>query len=219
MDYIKNTLFINLEERTDRLIHVNNELNKIGVIGERVNALKMDDGAIGCSFSHIKCIEIAKEKKYPFVFICEDDIQFTDPQLFLKNFERFLHTTKEWDVIIVSGNNAPPYKKCEEFCIRVFNCQTTTGYIVREQYYDKLLNNFKNGLSMLLRNTNKRNEYAIDMYWKHLQKNDKWFMIIPPTVSQYINYSDVEKKVVNYEKLMLDVEKEWLFSFYLPENR
>ena len=34
-------------------------------------------------------------------------------------------------------------------------------------------------------------------------------MLIPPTVSQYESYSDIEKKNVKYDWLMLDNEKEW----------
>ena len=37
-------------------------------------------------------------------------------------------------------------------------------------------------------------------------------MIIPPTVSQYESYSDIEERVVNYDRLMLDMDKEWLMQ-------
>jgi hypothetical protein len=40
MDLLKYTLFINLEERVDRLEHVEKELEKIKVVGERFNAKK-----------------------------------------------------------------------------------------------------------------------------------------------------------------------------------
>jgi hypothetical protein len=36
-------------------------------------------------------------------------------------------------------------------------------------------------------------------------------MIIPATVTQYQDYSDIEKRVVNYDHLMLDIQKDWLF--------
>ena len=44
------------------------------------------------------------------------------------------------------------------------------------------------------------------------QNQDFWFMIIPPTVSQYESYSDIEERVVNYDRLMLDMDKEWLMQ-------
>ena len=48
-----------------------------------------------------------------------------------------------WDVLIIGGNNVPPYKQYYEYCARVFNCQTTTGYIVKEEFYDVMIDNFK----------------------------------------------------------------------------
>jgi hypothetical protein len=36
-------------------------------------------------------------------------------------------------------------------------------------------------------------------------------MIVPPTVIEYVDYSDIEKRVVDYKPLMLDMKKEWLF--------
>ena len=36
------------------------------------------------------------------------------------------------------------------------------------------------------------------MYWRPLQTLDKWYMIIPATVIQYENYSDIESRNTNY---------------------
>jgi GR25 family glycosyltransferase involved in LPS biosynthesis len=211
MEFLENTYYINLEERTDRLLNVQNELKKIGIEGKKLSAIKMKDGAVGCTFSHIKCLEQAKENGFPYVFICEDDIHFTNPNLLMENLDRFSKSGINWDVIVIGGNNAPPYKKTNDFCIQVLNIQTTTGYIVKQHYYDKLIQNFKEGLGHLLRNPQNKREFAIDIYWKRLQQDDKWFMIIPPTVTQYEDYSNIENQVVNYDRLMLDLDKEWLY--------
>tara|TARA_B100000424_G_scaffold185760_1_gene144092 strand:+ start:8703 stop:9371 length:669 start_codon:yes stop_codon:yes gene_type:complete len=213
MDILQNTFYINLEHRTDRLEHVKNELKKIGVEGERFNAIKTKSGAIGCTLSHIKCLEIAKERKYEEVFICEDDITFTNPTLFLENLKKFCDNEDiMWDVLIIGGNNVPPYKQYYEYCARVFNCQTTTGYIVKEEFYDVMIDNFKEGLNKLIKNTKNTREFAIDIYWKKLQMENFWYMITPPTVTQYENFSDIEERQTNYNHLLLDMNKEWLFS-------
>jgi hypothetical protein len=64
---------------------------------------------------------------------------------------------------------------------------------------------------MLMRNPHNKREFALDMYWKRLQQTGVWLMIIPATVTQYQDYSDIEKRVVNYDHLMLDIQKDWLF--------
>lgn len=213
MELLKHTLYINLETRTDRLNHVKKELEKMKINGERINAVKTTDGAIGCTLSHIRCLELAKERQYPHVFIIEDDITFLQPELLCENLKKFQENLElqRWDVLIIGGNNCPPYMKITDYCIRVGNNQTTTGYIVKSHYYDTLIQNFKESAQKLMRNPHNKREFALDMYWKQLQQNGLWYMIVPPTVTQYQDYSDIEKRIVNYDRLMLDIQKDWLF--------
>lgn len=210
---IKHTLYINLSNRVDRKIHVENELAKIGIPFERFNAVKLPHGALGCSMSHLKCLQIAKESAWSHVFICEDDIQFLDPQLFKKQLDTFLKNhTDDWDVLLVAGNNMPPYLPVDDTCVQVKQCQTTTGYIVKQHYYDTLIENFKLGIQFLMREPHKHILYAIDKYWFFLQQRHRWFLIVPLTVVQRTDYSDIEKKMVNYKRTMTDLDKLHLFQ-------
>ena len=210
MDLLKNTLFINLEQRTDRLDHAVNEFKKMGIAAERVNASKTKNGAVGCTMSHIKCIQLAKSRDYEYVFICEDDITFTNPDLLIKNLDLFYNNDEiQWDMLIIGGNNVPPYHQVEDYCARIFQCQTTTGYIVKKGYYDTLISNFKESVQNLVQYPERGREFALDIYWKRLQMCDFWYMITPPTVTQYESYSDIESKTVNYDFLMLDMDKKW----------
>jgi DNA-binding MltR family transcriptional regulator len=54
--------------------------------------------------------------------------------------------------------------------------------------------------------------YAIDKYWFNLQKIHNWFLIIPLTVTQREDYSDIEKRATNYTHVMTDLDKEWFFK-------
>lgn len=219
MKLFQHTLFINLAHRIDRLEHVESELKKVNIEGERVNAIKKEQGALGCTMSHIKCIQIAKERDYSHVFICEDDITFTKPEVFKKSVSKFEESSDiDWDVIIIGGNNLPPYTKVTEFCIRTFNCQTTTGYIVRKHMYDIFLQNFKESAKMLMETGNGK-LYALDIYWKKMQSGYFWYMLTPPTVTQREDYSDIEEKQTNYEWLMLDLDKKWYIQQQLAQQR
>jgi glycosyl transferase family 25 len=211
MNLLKNTIFINLETRPDRLAHATAELAKIGVVGERFNAIRTKSGAVGCTLSHIKCLEIAKERGYDHVFICEDDITFNNPALLLANLAKFADNEEiMWDMCLVGANNVPPFQPITDYCIRVFYAQTTTGYIVKNHYYDTLIENFKQSAQKLIQKPGSVKENAIDIYWKRLQKQDYWYMIIPATVTQYANHSDIENRVTDYDRLMLDIEKPYL---------
>jgi GR25 family glycosyltransferase involved in LPS biosynthesis len=216
-------VYINRDDRLDRRIHVAKELDKLSPPNgfERIAATvpKSGDGALGCSMSHIRALELAKSKKWPQVMICEDDITFLDAPTFLQKLSEFAaappvsaspENPENWQVLIVCGNNVPPHESTSNpACIRVTSCQAATGYIVQSHYYDTLLNNFREGTKLLLQNPSNRREYAVDMYWKRLQsaENGRWYMLIPVTTTQYPNYSDIEKRETDYTKMMLDVEK------------
>ena len=49
--------------------------------------------------------------------------------------------------------------------------------------------------------------YAIDKYWFNLQSIHKWYLIVPLTVTQREDYSDIEKRPTNYTPVMLDLDK------------
>ena len=200
LDDIKNIFYINLKVRTDRRKHVEQQLNQLGLRSyERFNAIKTTNGAVGCTLSHIKCLELAKERGYDHVLIVEDDILFLEPTVFIKQINIFLSNKHKWDVVIFGGNNVPPYERIDDSCIAVSSCQTTTGYLVNAHYFDTLLANFKEGLRKLLSEPEKHIDYAIDKYWFHLQAIHKWYLITPLTVVQREDYSDIEKKVINYQ--------------------
>jgi glycosyl transferase family 25 len=213
LEDIKYAFYINLLHRTDRKIHVENQLNSMNIKADRFNAIKMNNGAIGCSMSHLKLLTHAKNNNFSHILILEDDITFLNPELFKTNFNNFIKThSNDWDVILFAGNNIPPYDVIDETCIKVKKCQTTTGYLVNGHYIETLINNFKDGLKQLIQYPHLHTLYAIDKYWFQLQDNDRWFLIIPPTVIQKEDYSDIEKKETNYKNIMLDIDKPYLFN-------
>ena len=204
---IKHAFYINLLSRPDRKTHVENQLLSIGINAERFNAIKMKNGAIGCSISHLKIIEIAKKNNWDHVLIVEDDILFTKPTMFIEQFNKFLKKHNDYDIILIAGNNLPPYKTIDDTCVKVTQCQTTTGYLVKNHYFDTLIKNYKEGLLNLIKDPINHRLFAIDKYWFNLQKKDKWYLITPLTVTQREDYSDIEKRPTNYTNVMLDLNK------------
>ena len=210
---IKHCFYINLESRKDRKIHVERQLALIGIsCAERFNAIKLPNGVIGCSLSHLKCLTTAKEQGWDHLLICEDDIEFLNPELFITQFNGFLDNNKTWDTVLIAGNNVPPYMLSNEYSVRVSRCQTTTGYLVHSHYFDTLIENIKGGIQHLMREPAKHVLYAIDKYWFRLQEKDFWFLIVPLTVVQREDYSDIEKRRTNYKHAMVDLDKKYMFS-------
>jgi glycosyl transferase family 25 len=210
---IKNVFYINLEHRTDRKSHVESQLQSIGLVGERFNAIQLSNGAIGCSMSHLKLLQDAKKNNLDHILIVEDDILFLDPELFKTQFNRFfeLHGN-DWDVVLLAGNNMPPYENVDDTCIKVSRCQTTTGYLVNGHYIKTLMQNVKMGITHLMNKPTEQTNFAIDKFWFSLQSADRWYLITPLSVVQREDYSDIEQKTVNYKNLMLDLDKKELME-------
>jgi glycosyl transferase family 25 len=209
---IKHAFYINLESRPDRKSHVEEQLKILGLNYTRFNAIKLQNGALGCSMSHLKCLELAKQQNLDHILIVEDDITFLNPSLFVNQLNKFLNTHKTWDVVLVAGNNIPPYRVIDDSCVKITKCQTTTGYMVKSHYFDTLIDNIREGIKHLMREPEKRVLYAIDKYWFQLQDKDLWYLITPLTVTQREDYSDIEKRPTNYTNVMTDLDKKWFFE-------
>ena len=197
-----NTLYINLTHRTDRKAHVEKQFSSLGVQAMRIEAIECVQGAIGCAMSHVKSLEYAKEQGWPMVCICEDDIEFTNPSLFQSQLREFLKDHTAWDVLLLGTNMAPPFDK-EKGCFRVRNAQTTTGYIVKNHYYDTLIACFRKCIGCMIHDYNPK-LYAIDIQWKYFQEKDLWYVLNPLTIIQRADYSDIEKRDVCYGNAMLN---------------
>ena len=216
---IKHIFYINLEHRTDRKTHIEQQLTRLGLTHfERFNAVKLANGAVGCSMSHLKCLQLAKERNYDHLLICEDDTTFLNPSLFIQQINTFLQKkpAPKWDVLLFAGNNLPPYRQIDDTCIQVSFCQTTTCYLVQAHYFDTLITNIKTGLQHLLNEPHQHRIYAIDKFWIQLQQKDMWLLIIPLTVVQKEDYSDIEKRQTNYIGLMTDLNKPHFFARPTP---
>jgi GR25 family glycosyltransferase involved in LPS biosynthesis len=219
MSFPPNILYINLDHREDRLWHVVSQFNKLGWTSfERFPAVKTKNGAVGCGISHIKCLELALSRDWDMVTIIEDDFKCIDMETFKKSVSKFQENHMKdgiaWDVLLLGGNVCPPYTKPSkvDYCIQVANCQTTIGYVVKKAFYKTLIDNMREAVALLMRDIENKREFAIDMYWKRLQGSGRWYIITPLTITQHTCFSDVEEQETNYDHLMLDLEKSWLFS-------
>lgn len=204
---ITNIYYINLDRRIDRKAHIENQLKLLNWSGTRFSAIQHKFGALGCSLSHLSLLKHAKKNNLSHILIMEDDVTFLEPSLFLNNLNKFLGSCKEFDVLLLAGNNMGDYKRIDDNCVKVTHCQTTTAYLVMNHYFDTLIENYENGINLLQLNPNKGVFYAIDQYWGSLQMKDNWFLLTPLTVIQRADISDIERRPTNYKAAMLDLDK------------
>jgi len=206
-DDIQNIYYINLDRRIDRKVHIEAQLKLLNWTATRFPAILNSFGALGCSLSHLALLKYAKNNNLDHILILEDDVSFLNPSLFLDNLNKFLKTYTNFDVLLLAGNNMGSYERIDDCCVKVSQCQTTTAYLVKNHYYDTLIKNYENSINLLQLYPNKLDDYAIDQFWKKLQKTHNWFLLTPLSVIQRPDISDVEKRVTNYKSAMLDLDK------------
>lgn len=213
LDDVTNIYYINLASRPDRLDHVQNELQSVGLSrATRFEAISLSNGAVGCAMSHLRLLQRASANRLDHIMILEDDITFLNPDVFKHQANAFLEkhsAADDWDVLLLAGNNVLPCTSIngDTSCVKISACQTTTGYLVNGRYIRTLQANFSTGISNLLRNPLNRTLFAIDRYWFSLQHRDQWFLLTPATVVQYPNYSDIEHRNTNYMAQMQTINK------------
>lgn len=218
---LQNALYINLESRPDRRALITQQLESIGVVSpERFVGVRTEMGAIGCTMSHIRCLELARARKWDQVCIFEDDFKCINPERFKQSLSEFENNHQadgfgNWSVLMLGGNNQPPYTSFPgvDYCVRIGRgCACMVAYVVKKHMYDALIKNFKEGVTLLMREPARGDLYALDVYWFPLQQDGSWYLLTPLTVTQQSGYSNIENRVVNYDRLLLNLDKGWLMS-------
>jgi glycosyl transferase family 25 len=199
-------LYINLEHRVDRREHILAELGRMGVPQEkihRVDAVRRDIGALGCTLSHIKAFDFVLEKGWQRVLVLEDDFTWM-PGCLASDVERQVGEllspkAGRWDVVQISwnpsgrivGRGRLPWLR------RAVGVRTTSGYFVRREFIGELLECFADAAAVMEREGWSADQ-CCDMRWQELQHDSEWYVAYPPLGYQMDGWSDVERKDVSY---------------------
>jgi len=194
---IEGVLYVNLADRRDRRLHIEKELKNLETIcktTERIDAVKHKIGAKGCADSHIKALNRAKTQGWKNVLIVEDDLIFHKNAALSIAYAMHSH---DFDVLLIAGNIKSTRKLDIDGLSKALEVQTTSCYLVKAHYYDELIASFTKS-SKNLTHKKKARQWAIDKHWFKLQKRDNWLVFNPTFAHQRPDYSNIEKKQVNY---------------------
>ena len=210
MDMIKG-YYINLEERKERVQHFEQLKTKYPFFKnvERLPAIRNENGAIGCGFSHIKALNKCLESEDEYIMVFEDDfciLNDNNYNEFIQYFEN-IRDEKEWDIIVLTPRGEVKHveanaKMSSNLFHEIVNNQTATGYIIKKTFIPIIINSFKKSVEGLLKNQNP-DLYAIDQYWKPLQYIHHFYYFKKVFAGQLIGYSSIEKRIVNYNQRFL----------------
>lgn len=207
LEYIDAILYINLDHRTDRKEHVLQEIRKIDPTLSKTHQIHAEyvpeHGALGCTKSHMKALQLfMKHPEWKNCLILEDDFTFVShsPEEVNQQIVDLIQECPTYDILMLAHGiysfSAEPTSS--PFVQRILCAQTTSGYILNRDYLPTLLHNFQESCENLEKN-GKSSWGCLDMHWKRLQPQGKWFAYHARIGYQYESYSDVENYVANYK--------------------
>lgn len=201
--------YINLEGRKDRNNHIiklkkdNHFFKNI----ERFNAIYSDIYGVGCLESHIKCLELCLMMSDNYYLIMEDDFFILNQSNFNKFVDDFESIkTENWDIITLTPRGTTCKKYLLDKFHRIIDTQTTTAYIIKHDFIQKLLPILQDSLPKLKNAKNREESHlnCIDQCWKPIQMNSIWLYYHKIFAGQLPGYSDIEKTYVDYNQRFLD---------------
>lgn len=184
-------LYINLDKRPDRKIHIENQLSPPS--WKHVHRIEAVDtssssGYFGCVLSHLKALQYAKQMDWDEVIIFEDDFEWVAK-------EKFVYPEKNFDVCLIEClYNQNKKKNFSQNYYHVWDAQHTGAYLIKKHFYDTLIQCFTESYENLSSDFKKSN--YLDIYWWKIQKDNK-FITPKIQIGKQINgYSDIQNKNV-----------------------
>jgi glycosyl transferase family 25 len=166
----------------------------------RIDAIKETNGALGCTKSHMKTLELFMENPlWKTCMVFEDDFTFYDTSFKNNNelIKTFFCNFTDWGILLLASNQAgKPSQKTHIPSVELVKySQTTSGYCVHKESVKEVYDIFKKS-SELLEKSNSPQQHALDIYWNKLTM--KRYAFVPNMGYQYNNFSDIEKRFVAY---------------------
>jgi len=201
-------LFINLDNRPDRLKAITNELKNQNVNMDKVHRIQAHytpgNGHYGCAKSHLDAMKYALKQGYETVLVFEDDFKFsTKPEetndMFNKLFKNV--SKNEWDVVLLTHTFGKNEKTKHSFLEKITGAQTSSAYVIGKNYYPILINTFQKCIDNMPKEKTSgvnHEQWALDQVWKENQKQDKWMVFNPLMGNQDDKLVSTIQSITNY---------------------
>jgi len=178
---------INLDRRTDRLEACEDAWYKLNFYPERFSAIENKNPALGCYLSHLEILRRARDANKN-VLIFEDDIEII-------NFEDHLAEkvmdelyNLDWCIWYGAGNILKPFYQITDHLAKLNHCQSTVFYGINKKYLSWIINFIE------------RNNTFIDViYADGIIPQTNCYISVPMMGIQRKDYSDIERKIMNYD--------------------
>ena len=210
-----NFAYINLAKRDDRRKRIEGMLASFQIDPSKVHRIEAlptpELGAKGCSFSHLKAIDLAIERNWDHVVIFEDDFEFTaSPTEVSKRLTDFFaaYPGDSWDVFMFVGNIVETQPTKLKDVLSAKQVLAASGYVVNRPFFNTLRLVYLSSYNELSVPECLKKTFVpwqkmvkcrpLDVLWMKAMQAARWFVCKPPLGRQIPGYSDIERKPVDY---------------------
>jgi GR25 family glycosyltransferase involved in LPS biosynthesis len=196
-DYFEEIWVINLDSRTDRWQHAQEEFKKVGILDrvQRFSAIRHPDGRIGLIKSNVEIIKGARERKLNNILIFEDDFEFliNNP---LEILQKSIDQAKgiNWYLFYLGANTHQKLLKFKPNLILLKAAFATHSLAYSKLAFDPFLNRYENMEAI------RKHDDILDVFCAtYFQENFICLMANPMMTTQMNSFSDIEGSFVNYD--------------------
>ena len=202
---------INLQHRTDRLQECKDNFLNYGLDFSKINIIngvyEESYGSLGCAKSHILTLSnYLTHHSGQYAIVLEDDFDFKRSFYdVIQEINSLLESKVPFDLVLLGATHPVTYSESISGFNRVVEAKSTCAYFVKTEYVAKLNYCFSQAAYLLEKYRNAKEimipKFAIDIFWNRLQVIDKWYLLANTAGFQRKSYSDIEKKIVDYNKM------------------
>lgn len=189
--------YINLDNRTDRLNSISQQLLENNISAKRVRGIIPDDnphpinnGQLGCLLSHLSIITDAMINNYNSILILEDDTIFK--KNFISLFSRLIYyLPTQWHMIYLCGNHFGGIEHVNDYIYKSNGTLSTNAYGINKSIFHRLYAAL----------TTKPYNSPVDSIYCSLHKDVLAYVSVPNLCYQMAGFSDIENKITDYDIL------------------
>ena len=218
-----NGFYINLDGRRDRFDYFekvksdNSFLTNI----QRFSAISNSNGALGCTMSHYNALKLAYEtyKSDECIAIFEDDFFILDKNAFNDFVSDFssIKNNDDWSVFTFTRRSGTYYGKYDDKFNYIKGTQTMSGYIIKTTFIETLMKQLEIGITNMKNGLSEHNN-TCDQIWKPLQHGNNFIYYNRVFAGQLPSYSNLEKRVVDYNPYFINERSNVDFIFLIISN-
>lgn len=206
--------YINLKYRDDRKKNIMKNVLTIDFFKNimRFEAIKNDNGSLGCALSHINVLSQLKNKIDDYYFlILEDNFKITNENI-MNNFKRdlddFLLSGVDWDIINLTSYRTKVKRDTKPIhnFLKTEWTQTTSGYIINRNSIKKLIDLWIKSVEAFQNSKDMEKtieDYSIDQKWNKLENIYVYNSIF---AGKLLDYSDITNRDISAPKNLRDKE-------------